>query len=74
MEVMHKRGAGLDVHKADGCRLPAGDGGSQADAGVPDLCDNDGWSVGVAGVADGEPGHACRDGGPESTGSRCGPS
>src|SRR5262249_28420045 len=39
----------------------------QADAGVPDFRDDDRGFVGAAGVADGEPGHACRDGGARGT-------
>ena len=49
--------------QGDGRGLRAADGGPQIDAGMPDLRDNDGGSVGLAGLADGEPGHACRDGG-----------
>jgi hypothetical protein len=61
-EVMHKRVAGLDVHKATvvSCaRLMRG----RRQAGVSDFRDDDGGAAGPAGVVDGVPVHACHDGG-----------
>jgi hypothetical protein len=83
MGVMHRRVAGLDVHKSlpsrkrgDGGGLRAADGGSQADAGMSHFRHHDRGSVGAAGVADGVPVHAGGDGGDrgvlDAGGRRCG--
>ena len=63
MEVMHKRVAGLDVHKDTVVACVRLMTGRQGGAAVPNLRDHDRGAVGLAGVADGEPVHACRDGG-----------
>jgi hypothetical protein len=62
MDVMHRRVAGLDVHKETVVACVRVDGRPQANARMPNFHHHDTGSVGIAGVVDGEPGHACRDG------------